>query len=143
MEAANASLDQLYDKYAPLLFSEIIKIIPDDQGREDALAEVFFYLHQHLSDFHPTNDFFAIRLINYVRRIAICNLCKMQADNRYCAPLETMTLGERTVFALHCFRSFSTSQIVAVLRLRHQTVVSLLHSAKMKVNHASSAAHSR
>jgi hypothetical protein len=59
-QAEVSSAEQLYDKYAPFLFSIITKIIPDNKKAEDTLVEVFLYLHKHLSDHNPAYNTFPV-----------------------------------------------------------------------------------
>jgi hypothetical protein len=59
-----SSAEQMYDKYAPLLFSINTKIIPDNKNAEDTLVEVFLYVYTHLSDYNPAYNTFPLWLIN-------------------------------------------------------------------------------
>ena len=126
------SAEQLYDKYAPLLFSIITKIIPDNKKAEDTLVEVFLHLHKHLSDYNPAHNPFSIWLMNNARNIAIDNLCTMQENFTDNSNVKTLTLAEKTVFALHYFRSLSISEISEVLHVSTPLVEKLLHSAEVK-----------
>jgi hypothetical protein len=59
-----SSAEQMYDKYAPFLFSINTKIIPDNKNAEDTLVEVFLYVYTHLSDYNPAYNTFPLWLMN-------------------------------------------------------------------------------
>jgi RNA polymerase sigma-70 factor (ECF subfamily) len=51
------ALEQLYDRYTPLLYTLIKRIIPDKETAEDVLSEVFVIIWRHIDqfDFKSTN----------------------------------------------------------------------------------------
>jgi DNA-directed RNA polymerase specialized sigma24 family protein len=132
-QAGVSSAEQVYDNYAPVMFSIITKIIPDNKKSEDTLAEVFLYVHTHLFDYNPRCNTFLVWLMNNARNIAINKLCNMQQGYPCDTNFKTLSLAEKSVYALYYFRSFSLSQIGEVLHLSNPIVEKLLGSAEAKV----------
>jgi DNA-directed RNA polymerase specialized sigma subunit len=56
----------------------------------------------------------------------------MQQDYPCDTNFKTLSLAEKTVFALYYFRSFSVNQIVEVLHLSNPIIEKLLRSAEVK-----------
>ena len=125
-------IEELYNKYCPILFSIISNIIPDTTAAKDTLVQVFLYVHHHLPHNNTVERTNNIWLLNVARDIAVDNLCKMQNDYQCDKNFKTLSLAEKTVFALFYFRSFSVSKIVELLHLPAGTVTRLLESAERK-----------
>jgi DNA-directed RNA polymerase specialized sigma24 family protein len=126
------SAEELYDKYSPFLFSSITAIIANKQQAEKTLVEVFISLYNHLSDFNPKRNTFEVWLMNNARNTAIDNLCGTQKVYQCDANFKSLSLAEKTVFALFYFRTYTVKQIVDVLHLSAPVVEKLLQAAEAK-----------
>ena len=132
-QSAVFSVREIYDKYSPLLFSTIKRVIPDNTQAEETLVEVFIELHNNHQNLDLKQNALVRILINSARSKAIERLCRMQTTFNCSGAFKTFSNGEKTVFALFHFRKYSIEQIEKMFHLRQTIAEKLLQSAEFKI----------
>lgn len=61
----------LYDRYAPMLFGIIYRIVPDKKEAENLLQDCFVKIWNHIASYNPERGALATWLINIARNTAI------------------------------------------------------------------------
>jgi RNA polymerase sigma-70 factor, ECF subfamily len=61
----------LYDRYAPMLFGIIYRIVPDKKEAENLLQDCFVKIWNHITSYDPERGALATWLINIARNTAI------------------------------------------------------------------------
>ncbi len=130
--AYTASVEQLYDECAALVYSIITKFIEDKIQAEEILAEVFVHLYKDLSNYDAARGSFVVWLINTTRNLALDKLCAMQTDYQCNENFKNLPLAQKTVFALYYFRSYSITEIAEILHLPTHMCEKLLKAAEEK-----------
>jgi RNA polymerase sigma-70 factor (ECF subfamily) len=75
------ALEQLYDRYAPLLYSLINKIVNDKETAEETLSDVFVIVWRHIDQFDYTTNNIYTWLVTLARNKAVDVLNRRAGKN--------------------------------------------------------------
>ncbi|MBV6419955.1 MAG: ECF RNA polymerase sigma factor SigK [Ignavibacteriaceae bacterium] len=75
------ALEQLYDRYAPLLYSLIKKIVTDRETAEEILSDVFVIIWRHIDQFDFTTNNIYTWLVTIARNKAVDALNRKLGKN--------------------------------------------------------------
>lgn len=79
-ESDSQALEELYDRYSPLLYTLIKKIVDDKNIAEEVLTDVFVIIWRKISKFNFENDSVYTWLVTLTRNKAVDRLRRDQSD---------------------------------------------------------------